>query len=87
MDLKKTNPCEYEWYAKLLAWAETDCWCCSTTRGIVVSAAVAFPIGMMVGGGPTLGIMVGIFTIAAALAILRLAREAWDDGSEEGEKK
>lgn len=38
--LTKLNPCEQPWYAKAMAWAETDCWCCSATRGVLAGAGV-----------------------------------------------
>ncbi len=38
--LPKLNPCEQAWYARAMAWAETDCWCCSATRGALAGIGV-----------------------------------------------
>jgi hypothetical protein len=42
---------------------------------------------MVVAGKVSIGIIVGLLGLAAAIGLLRFARETWDDGSEEGEKK
>lgn len=85
MNLKKTNPCEYPALVKLLQWGETDCWCCTTIRGIVAAAPISFAVGLVAGGKIGIGVIVGILGLAASIAFLRFARAAWDDG--EGEKQ
>lgn len=86
MDLKQTNPCEYETYVKLMSWAETDCWCCTATRSGMMALILGFGLGLLVSGHVGLAVLWTFVAGALGIAGLVWARKNWTD-EDEGEGK
>lgn len=82
MDPKKLNPCEYEIYCKLVEWAETDCWCCTATRGLLVGIVAGITLGLLVGGHAAGALWFLIISAPLTIAALVWARKAWADEEE-----
>jgi len=86
MDLTKLNPCEYEIYVKAMAWAETECWCCTATRALLVAFLLGVSAGLTLAGSFVVAIWFFIITAPLAVAALFIARRIWKDSykSEDG---
>jgi hypothetical protein len=85
MDLEKLNPCESEAYAKAMAWAETECWCCTATRAMLVAFVAGIAIGLFAAGE---FVASAIFIVCAAPAVwgaLVMARRIWKDAYKQTE--
>ena len=76
---ERTNPCAIEWYARAMAWAETDCWCCSATRGLIVGVLIGAVIALS--ALARIGLAAAVLVIGAPIVVvaLVLARYLWTE--------
>jgi hypothetical protein len=82
MDHKRLNPCEYERIVSLLAWAETDCWCCTSLRSGLVFGVLGVVAGLLLGGKFVAAMLTFIFAAPLVVAMLHVARIIWKDDSD-----
>ncbi len=83
MNMNRTNPCEYEALVRLLAWAETDCWCCTSLRAGLVFGVLGVVAGLILGGKLVAAMLTFIFAAPLVVAMLHVARIIWKDETEE----
>lgn len=79
MDFTKINPCEYERYARTIAWAETDCWCCTATRAALVALVLGVAIGLVCAGSFRAAAWFLVIAAPLTVAALIIARKIWKD--------
>lgn len=84
MDYKNLNPCEYESLVRMLAWAETDCWCCTSLRSGLVFGVLGVVLGLVLGGKYVAAMLTFIFAAPVVVALLHVTRIIWKDETEEG---
>lgn len=87
MDYEKLNPCQYPKAVRLLEWAETQCWCCTSLRSLLVGLWVGITIGALGWGGAIHGALawvVGGMIVGPALFV---ARRIWKDSYESAESE
>ena len=86
MNLTKLNPCENETYARIMAWAETQCWCCTATRALLVALVIGFSLGLVASGKFVAAAFFIIIAAPLTVAALIIARRVWKDSytSEDG---
>lgn len=78
MDYEKLNPCSYERLVRLVAWAETGCWCCTSLRALLVGLWIGVTVGLSFGSKPW-GAAMWFFILGGAVVYvaLRVARRIW----------
>lgn len=87
MDYKNLNPCEYEIYARAMAWAETGCWCCTATRAALVALVVGIFAGLTFAGAFKAAAWFAVVSAPLTVAALVTARSVWKDSYEDEETK
>ncbi len=75
------NPCSYEFYARVMSWAETDCWCCTATRAMLVGALVGALVALLLAGALIPAITIAVIGIPLVMFLLWLARKLWTEES------
>lgn len=83
MNYEKINPCSAEVVVRLLAWAETDCWCCTSLRSGLVFGVLGVVIGLIFSGKYVAAMLTFIFAAPLVVALLHVARIIWKDETEE----
>jgi hypothetical protein len=87
MDYEKLNPCQYERAVRLLDWAETGCWCCTSLRALLVGLWVGMTIGTLIAGKVALAAVVWIVGAIIVCPALIIARRIWKDSYESAESE
>lgn len=82
MDYEKLNPCGYPRIARLLEWAETGCWCCTSLRALLVGILIGFVAAFAVFGAWKVAIFVAILGTPIVWIALWVAREIWHESYE-----
>lgn len=77
MDYEKLNPCARQWYVWLSQWAETGCWCCTTTRALLVGLCAGAVVGLAAGGAWKAALIAGAIMAPLIVALLAVARHVW----------
>jgi ABC-type iron transport system FetAB permease component len=79
LNMKRLNPCEYENYVRIMAWAETECWCCTATRALLVAFVLGFFLGLVCSGKFAAAAFFIVIAGPLTVAALVIARRVWKD--------
>lgn len=87
MDYKKINPCSAEVVVRLLAWAETDCWCCTSLRSGLVFGIAGVVLGLLLGGKFMAAFITAALGGPIVYELLKIARVIWKDDTDSTDSK
>lgn len=79
MDYERINPCAAPLFVRIVGWAETGCWCCTSVRSLLVGVCAGIVVGLAVAGKLAAALITGAIMAPLVITVLAVARSIWQE--------